>query len=62
MRVQVGNTYPYVQADWLADIKLALNSAGVDAFALNLGTDYWQPTQYVSAFVACWSVLFPSRA
>jgi glucan endo-1,3-alpha-glucosidase len=51
-----------VQADWLADIKLALNSAGVDAFALNLGTDYWQPTQYVSAFVACWSVLFPSRA
>ncbi|CDZ96275.1 Glycoside hydrolase, family 71 [Phaffia rhodozyma] len=45
----VGNTYPYTESDWLQDITLAYNS-GVDAFALNIGTDDWQITQVASAY------------
>lgn len=46
----VGNTYPYTQDDWLSDITQA-NAAGIDAFALNIGSDSWQPTQVASAYV-----------
>lgn len=44
----VGNTYPYTQADWEADINMA-HGAGIDAFALNIGSDDWQPHQVASA-------------
>ena len=44
----VGNTYPYTQDDWASDIKAA-NAAGIDGFALNTGTDDWQPAQIASA-------------
>lgn len=38
----VGNTFPYTAQDWLNDIKLAFAN-GIDAFALNIGSDSWQP-------------------
>ena len=44
----VGNTYPYTQADWLDDIAQAYN-AGIDGFALNTGTDVWQPARIADA-------------
>lgn len=44
----VGNTYPYTQDDWETDIKMA-HAAGIDAFALNIGSDEWQPKQVASA-------------
>ena len=46
----VGNTYPYTQDDWLNDVTAA-HGAGIDAFALNIGSDSWQPTQVASACV-----------
>jgi hypothetical protein len=46
----VGNTYPYVVQDWEDDINLAFSS-GIDAFALNIGTDSWQPQQVANAYV-----------
>lgn len=53
----VGNTYPYTPADWAQDIEAA-HAAGIDAFALNIGTDDWQPGQVASAYVFCSFVLF----
>ena len=47
----VGYTAPYTSADWLQDIYLA-HEAGIDAFALNIGTDPWQTTQVASAYAA----------
>lgn len=47
----VGNTFPYTVNDWLDDIKLA-NANGIDAFALNVGSDSWQPDQVKNAFTA----------
>ena len=44
----VGNTFPYTQQDWLDDITAA-HAAGIDAFALNIGTDSWQASQVASA-------------
>lgn len=44
----VGNTYPYTQNDWESDIQAA-HAAGIDGFALNIGTDSWQPQQIASA-------------
>ena len=44
----VGNTYPYTQDDWKTDIEQA-HAAGIDGFALNIGTDEWQPKQIASA-------------
>lgn len=44
----VGNTYPYTVDDWLSDINQA-HAAGIDAFALNIGSDSWQPTQVGNA-------------
>lgn len=47
----VGNTYPYTQATWLSDIQLA-QANGIDGFALNIGTDSWQPARVASAYAA----------
>ena len=44
----VGNTYPYTLADWLDDIVQAHN-AGIDGFALNTGSDDWQPARIADA-------------
>jgi glucan endo-1,3-alpha-glucosidase len=50
----VGNTYPYSKQDWAADIQLALQS-GIDAFALNVGSDDWQPARVADAYSAAGS-------
>ena len=47
----VGNTYPYTTDTWLQDIMLA-NNHSIDAFALNIGTDSWQPGQVSNAYQA----------
>ncbi len=38
----VGNTFPYTVQDWADDITLA-HSSGIDGFALNIGSDDWEP-------------------
>lgn len=38
----MGNAYPYTTEDFEDDIKLA-HANGIDAFAVNMGTDGWQP-------------------
>lgn len=47
----VGNTYPYTQEDWRDDISLAHTSGSIDAFALNVGRDDWQPARVADAYV-----------
>ncbi|KAL1677782.1 glycoside hydrolase family 71 protein [Schizophyllum commune] len=47
----IGNVYPYTQADWADDIALA-SSSGIDGFALNMGTDDWQPERVADAYQA----------
>ena len=47
----VGNTYPYIINDWKEDITLA-SASGIDAFALNVGSDSWQPGQVKNAYTA----------
>ncbi|KAF9646034.1 hypothetical protein BDM02DRAFT_318271 [Thelephora ganbajun] len=47
----VGNTYPYTNDTWLRDIRLA-HDHGIDAFALNIGTNDWEPTQVANAYQA----------
>ncbi|WVR05826.1 hypothetical protein IAU60_002851 [Kwoniella sp. DSM 27419] len=47
----VGNTYPYGQADWSADISAA-SASGIDGFALNLGTESWQVDRIQDAYAA----------
>ncbi|KAI0084982.1 glycoside hydrolase family 71 protein [Irpex rosettiformis] len=47
----VGNTYNYSTTNWKADIILA-SSKGIDAFALNVGSDSWEPSQVANAFFA----------
>jgi len=44
----VGNTFPYTLQDWLDDINLA-HSKSIDAFALNMGIDEWQPARVSDA-------------
>ena len=44
----LGFTAPYTSADWTQDITLA-HAAGIDGFALNIGTDSWQTSQVASA-------------
>lgn len=46
----MGNAYPYTTDDFEADIKLA-HASGIDAFALNIGSDPWQPDHVQSAYV-----------
>lgn len=45
----IGNTYPYTNETWANDIKLA-KAAGIDAFALNVGSDPWQLNQVQTAY------------
>jgi glucan endo-1,3-alpha-glucosidase len=47
----VGNTYPYGQSDWSTDCNLA-GSYGIDGFALNMGSDWWQPDRIDDAYNA----------
>ncbi|KAL5638379.1 hypothetical protein ACGC1H_005156 [Rhizoctonia solani] len=47
----VGNTFPYTPNDWMSDVKLA-HANGIDAFALNVGTDSWQKDRVRDAFDA----------
>ncbi len=47
----VGNTYPYGVSDWASDISAA-QAAGIDGFALNMGSDYWQPARVADAYTA----------
>ncbi|KAF8191300.1 glycoside hydrolase family 71 protein [Pholiota molesta] len=49
--VIVGNTYPYTKENWKRDIALAA-SKGIDAFALNIGRDDWQPARVSDAYSA----------
>ena len=44
----VGNTFPYTLQDWIDDITLA-HASGIDGFALNMGSDPWQPNQVANA-------------
>jgi glucan endo-1,3-alpha-glucosidase len=44
----VGNTFPYTQDDWTADITLA-HASGIDGFALNMGSDSWEPARVADA-------------
>lgn len=46
----VGNSYPYTVQNWLSDILLAHDN-GIDGFALNVGSDSWQPQQVAKASV-----------
>ncbi|KAJ3486672.1 hypothetical protein NLI96_g4080 [Meripilus lineatus] len=47
----MGNTFPYTTEDFEADIKLA-HESGIDGFALNIGSDVWQPDHVRSAYQA----------
>lgn len=47
----VGNTYPYGKADWAKDITIA-KAAGIDGFALNMGSDWWQVDRVADAYRA----------
>ncbi|PPQ65381.1 hypothetical protein CVT26_000006 [Gymnopilus dilepis] len=47
----VGNTFPYTLQDWIDDITLA-HASGIDGFALNMGSDPWQPNQVANAYQA----------
>ncbi|CCM03533.1 uncharacterized protein FIBRA_05667 [Fibroporia radiculosa] len=47
----VGNTYPYSIDNWASDISLA-HSSGLDGFALNVGSDSWQPARVADAYQA----------
>jgi glucan endo-1,3-alpha-glucosidase len=47
----VGNTYSYSRSDWVTDINAA-RAAGIDGFALNVGTEQWQRDQAAVAYSA----------
>ncbi|TDL26045.1 glycoside hydrolase [Rickenella mellea] len=47
----VGNTHPYTMRDWADDIALA-HANGIDAFALNIGSDAWQQDRVADAYNA----------
>ncbi|WVQ72136.1 hypothetical protein IAR50_001681 [Cryptococcus sp. DSM 104548] len=47
----VGNTYSYTQTTWASDIAQAY-AAGIDGFALNYGSDSWQPARIADAYAA----------
>ncbi|KAI0682732.1 glycosyl hydrolase family 71-domain-containing protein [Cytidiella melzeri] len=56
----VGNTYNYTINTWTADIVLA-SSKGIDAFALNVGADTWEPSQVSNAYAAAKSLNTPFK-
>jgi glucan endo-1,3-alpha-glucosidase len=41
----------YTSSDWIEDIELA-SSHGIDGFALNVGSNTWQPKQVAAAYAA----------
>ncbi|KAL1413348.1 hypothetical protein Q8F55_001107 [Vanrija albida] len=47
----VGNTYSYTGGDWTSNINAA-KAAGLDGFALNLGTEDWQRARTKDAYTA----------
>lgn len=47
----VGFTDTYTTADWTEDITQA-HAAGIDGFALNVGSNDWQPAQVAAAYVS----------
>ncbi|KAI0917175.1 hypothetical protein AcV5_007718 [Taiwanofungus camphoratus] len=49
--MMVGNTYPYTVDNWASDIALA-HASGIDGFALNVGSDSWQPDRVADAYQA----------
>jgi len=51
----VGNTYTYSISDWKADIQ-QIQGKGVDALALNIGSDVWELTQVANAYSAAESL------
>ncbi|KAJ7585771.1 glycoside hydrolase [Mycena floridula] len=53
----VGIIDGYTQADWANDIALAA-ATGIDAFALNIGTDSWTDPQLANAYAAARSTSF----
>ncbi|ORY35656.1 glycosyl hydrolase family 71-domain-containing protein [Naematelia encephala] len=53
----VGNTYSYTAATWADDISQA-QAAGIDGFALNYGSDYWQVPHIQDAYAAAASAGF----
>ncbi|KAJ7599592.1 glycoside hydrolase [Mycena floridula] len=53
----VGIVDGYTQADWANDIALAV-ATGIDAFALNIGTDSWTDPQLANAYAAAGSTSF----
>ncbi|KAJ7677688.1 glycoside hydrolase [Mycena polygramma] len=53
----VGIVDGYTQADWANDIALAA-ATGIDAFALNIGTDSWTDPQLALAYAAARSTNF----
>jgi glucan endo-1,3-alpha-glucosidase len=46
----IGNTFPYTIQDWADDIALA-HASGIDGFALNMGSDDWEPARVADAYV-----------
>lgn len=44
----VGNTFPYTLDDWTEDITLA-HASGIDGFALNIGSESWEPARVADA-------------
>ncbi|KAG8908649.1 hypothetical protein FRB99_004937 [Tulasnella sp. 403] len=47
----VGNAYSYSPSQWASEIKMA-SAQGIDAFALNIGYDSWQPDRVQDAYNA----------
>ncbi|KAF9218465.1 glycoside hydrolase family 71 protein [Gyrodon lividus] len=45
----VGNAYNYTIDNWILDISLA-SSKGIDGFALNVGSNPWEPTRVADAY------------
>jgi len=56
----IGNTYNYTVDTWTYDINLAY-SKGIDAFALNLGGDAWEPAQVQNAYTAAQTLQTPFK-
>lgn len=47
----IGNVYPYTLENWAEDVSMA-SASGIDGFALNMGTDEWQPARVADAYQA----------
>ncbi|TRM58181.1 glycoside hydrolase [Schizophyllum amplum] len=51
----VGSVLSYTLSSWLSDLA-AIQSYGIDAVALNIGSDSWQPQQLFNAYAAAQAV------